>query len=175
MTTRTADYHVARLLLVVDAFGGKDRDWFVGLTKLAKVDFLLRYPRALQDFMASRELQLPEELSVTNLEEQSVESPMIRYRFGPWDNQYYAMVGRMVGTKLAEQARGDRNEVLIRLTQLGRERAADIGRSAEWRVTAGRARLLAEVVADQSGSALATELYTLFGDMFDRPHRTVIR
>lgn len=177
MTARvaTADYHVARLLLLLDAFGGPRRKYLVGLTKLAKLDFLLRYPMALEDMLAVRGVTLSKDLAPTGLEEQTVESPMIRYRFGPWDHQYYALIGRLVGLRLAEQNRGQRSEVRVRLTREGRERAAAVAVVDDWMRTAGRARLLADHFDEVSGSALTAEIYRRFGDMLDRPHWSVIR
>lgn len=178
MTLRTAagaDYHVARLLLLLDAFGGPRRRYLVGLTKLAKLDFLLRYPRALFDLMISRGVSLSEELAPTALEEQAIESPMIRYKFGPWDQQYYALIGRLVGLGLAEQNRGPRREIRIRLTKEGRVRAAALAESPQWAQIAGRAAILAEHFSEISGASLTAEIYAQFGDMLDRPHWSVIR
>lgn len=175
MTQANANYHVARLLLVVRGFGGPDRRWLVGLAKLAKVDFLLRYPMALMDFMQSKDVPVPEHLWPNALEREVVESPMIRYRYGPWDNQYYAMIGRMVGTGLAEQSRGDRGEILLRLTEAGMASANRLADDPEWQLVAGRVEFLAEILKDVTGSRLTAELYEEFADMFDRPHRTVIR
>lgn len=178
MTPRTAggaDYHVARLLLLLDAFGGPRRRYLVGLTKLAKLDFLLRYPRALCDLMTSRGVSLSEGLAPTDVEEQAIESPMIRYKFGPWDHQYYALIGRLVGLGLAEQNRGPRGEVRIRLTKEGKGRAAALAEAPQWTQMAGRAAILAEHFEESSGSSLTAEIYAQFGDMLDRPHWSVIR
>ena len=38
------DLHLARLLILVDAFEEADKPAIEGITKLAKLDFLLRYP-----------------------------------------------------------------------------------------------------------------------------------
>ena len=173
--TGTADYHVARLLLLLDAFGGPRQKYLVGLTKLAKLDFLLRYPMALEDMLEARGIALADDLAPSSLEEQAVESPMIRYRFGPWDHQYYALIGRLVGLRLAEQNRGRRSEVRVRLTPQGRDRAATVALAPEWIRTAGRARILSEYFAEISGSSLTAEIYERFGDMLDRPHWSVIR
>ena len=45
---RNDDLHTARLLILLDVFAGQDGTQTVdGLTKLAKLDFLLRYPANL--------------------------------------------------------------------------------------------------------------------------------
>lgn len=173
--TPAMDYHVARLLILLDAFGGPRRRYLIGLTKLAKLDFLLRYPMALEDMLRKRGIELPANLAPTSIERVTVESPMIRYKFGPWDHQYYAYVGRLVGLQLAEQNRGTRREVRVRLTKLGRSHAEGVARAPQWTQTARRAALLAQHFDEVSGSALAAEIYAEFGEMLDRPHWSVIR
>lgn len=125
--------------------------------------------------MASRGISLSDELAPTPLEEHAVESPMIRYKFGPWDHQYYPWIGRLVGMRLAEQNRGPRGEIRIRLTKEGRGRAAALAEAPHWAQVAGRAALLAKHLEDISGSSLTAEIYAQFGDMLDRPHWSVIR
>ena len=50
------DLHAARLLLLLDAFvGDKDDTAIKGLTKLAKLDFLLRYPVMLKKALEARD------------------------------------------------------------------------------------------------------------------------
>lgn len=112
--------HTSRLLLLLDAFTENDGSGAVeGLTKLAKLDFLLRYPtmldRALQaKGRGSREVQLEDH------ERQSVESEMVRYRFGPWDHRYREFLNILVAKGLAAVSVEGR-KVVISLTPDGRE------------------------------------------------------
>lgn len=170
-----ADYHLARLLLLLDAFGGARRKNVEGLTKLAKLDFLLRYPQALKDLMHHRGVEVPAEVSPTDLERHAVESPMIRYRYGPWDAQYYTLIGRLVGMGLAEQSRGGRAQVRIRLTSKGRGIAQALRDEPEWALTARRASLLAAEFGEVSGAALKAEIYHVFNELLDRPYWSEIK
>ena len=78
-TIEVPEYHLARLLLLIDAFSGADHQ-LDGLTKLAKLDFLLRYPIFLERLLERRGLHWPEGAAPTLAERQAVESRMIRYK-----------------------------------------------------------------------------------------------
>src|SRR5262245_14668803 len=85
-------YHQARVLLLVCAVAaerGHARK-LDGLTKLAKLDFLLRYPALASTVLdpldpCDRRLHLADE---DIREPTSVEAPMNRYKYGPWDDRY---------------------------------------------------------------------------------------
>jgi hypothetical protein len=72
-----------------------------GLTKLAKLDFLMRYPTFTDQLL--RGLGADWELGTepTDSEELAVESRMVRYKYGPWDDRYYPVLGTLVGLGLA--------------------------------------------------------------------------
>jgi hypothetical protein len=80
-------YHQMRVLLLVTAVAGRQGHArkLDGLTKLAKLDFLVRYPalapRVLDNLDAEDErLHIPQDVDATD-----VEAPMTRYKYGPWD------------------------------------------------------------------------------------------
>jgi hypothetical protein len=94
-------YHQARVLLLVDTVADAQghAGKVDGLTKLAKLDFLLRYPAlapAVLDGLdpADARLHLSEE---DQAEPADVEAPMTRYKYGPWDDRYYPVIGALVG------------------------------------------------------------------------------
>lgn len=113
------DLHAARLLLLLDAFAGKDgTEQIQGLTKLAKLDFLLRYPAMLERALEARR-RTTREVKVDDHERISVESAMVRYRFGPWDHRYRDFINVLVGKGLATlDIRG--RTIVIGLTEDGR-------------------------------------------------------
>lgn len=135
------ELHAARLLLLLDAFDGDEGEGSIeGLTKLAKLDFLLRYPvmleRALQaKGRATREVQLEDH------ERQSVESEMVRYRFGPWDHRYREFLNILVAKGLATVSVEGR-KVVILLTEKGREIADQISSDPVFEPYARRSALL---------------------------------
>ena len=84
---RNDDIHLARILVLLKAFQERDQPALRGITKLAKLDFLLRYPSCLQTALMSRGVRA-ESIPVDDYEALTIEAKMIRYRFGPWDHRY---------------------------------------------------------------------------------------
>ena len=79
--------HEGRLLLLVSAFSPEaEVGGIAGLTKLAKLDFLLRYPVLLERALTARG-RSTRAVELQDFERSSVESRMVRYRFGPWDHR----------------------------------------------------------------------------------------
>lgn len=116
------DLHAARLLLLLDAFAGKDGTERVqGLTKLAKLDFLLRYPVMLERALEARG-RTTRDVQVDDHERASVESAMVRYRFGPWDHRYREFINVLVAKGLATLNIEGRT-IVIGLTDSGRDAA----------------------------------------------------
>jgi len=93
----------ARLLLLIDGFSRQTNGprSLEGRVKLAKLDFLLRYPRHLASVLASRGVK---DAARAGLERQDspLESRMMRYRYGPWDPSHFAILGSLVGRRLIE-------------------------------------------------------------------------
>jgi hypothetical protein len=172
-------YHQARVLLLITAVctsegHGRKLD---GLTKLAKLDFLLRYPalaHVVLDELDPRDARL--ELTTRDLTEPTaVEAPMIRYKFGPWDDRYYPVIGALVGRGLVRYAAGRRGSVALVATPAGKRLAAQMLSSNEWRAIAGRSQAIAQASAGLTGSALKDLIYQRLAVLMDRPHRQVIQ
>src|SRR4051812_6425795 len=89
----------ARLLLLIDAFTTKTGS-LEGRTKLAKLDFFLRYPPYLARALKLREPHV--QIDVEPQEQQNIENSMVRYRFGPWDPSYFTILGRLIGKGLVQ-------------------------------------------------------------------------
>ena len=83
------DFHLARLLILMNEMSKKEYGEIIqGITKLVKLDFLLRYPNVLEQAL-KRKGKSTNSIKVKPHEIDSVESKMIRYKFGPWDNRYW--------------------------------------------------------------------------------------
>lgn len=103
------DLHLSRLLILLRAFAEKSKTGTVeGLTKLAKLDFLLRYPVYLERALEARKQAKPnesikpvEEAAVQDHERHSVESAMVRFKYGPWDHRYRRFLNLLVAHGLA--------------------------------------------------------------------------
>lgn len=169
---RNSEYHTARLLLLLDALT-RPRRRLVGLTKLAKLDFLLRYPAMLDRLLERDGIPWPPGAEPTDTEQAAVESRMIRYKYGPWDDAYYPLIGSLVGRALVETDRDSRGTLRFRLTPLGRTTAEQLQQSPEWATVALRSRLLRQHF-DTTGNQLRERIYVDLPDVVDRPHRTEI-
>ncbi|MYD97254.1 MAG: hypothetical protein F4X98_07695 [Gammaproteobacteria bacterium] len=149
----------ARLLLLIEAFSRRTKV-LEGRTKLAKLDFLLRYPTYYERALRIRRPELADSAPVT---EPDVESRMVRYRFGPWDPAYFALLGRLVGKGLVRPvpyARG----LGYRATQSGRSMAAALRDEPAWVETAGRIELLRRHF-DLTGATLKKFIYDNFPEV----------
>ncbi|WP_330236473.1 hypothetical protein [Streptomyces sp. NBC_00566] len=162
------DYHLARLLILLSYFGRPGTGGLDGLTKLAKLDFLLRYPSFTDRLLASRNANWPLGCEPSSDEMQAVESRMIRYKYGPWDNRYYPLLGQLVGCGLAETVKG-RGRVAIRLTESGVGLADALAHSEEWHVYAGRSEMLSKRF-NLTGNALKKMIYESLPEAVDIPH-----
>lgn len=162
-------YHEARVLILICQFT-QPGEPFRGLTKLAKIDFLLRYP-----VMAERLLPVGAAgpgVAPTDDERQAVESRMIRYKYGPWDDRYYPILGALVGKRLATFARvGGSTE--ITLTDAGRDLSSALEATSPWAVVAERARFL-HAHFDLPGRDLKNLIYEQLPDVVALPLRSEI-
>ena len=120
--------HAARLLVLISVFCETDQAGAVeGLTKLAKLDFLLRYPVMFERVLKVRG-QSTREVRLEDHERLSVESEMVRYRFGPWDHRYREFLNVLVGKGLVAVSVEGRM-VVIALTERGQSVARDFASS----------------------------------------------
>ncbi|MEV1008361.1 hypothetical protein [Streptomyces sp. NPDC049881] len=167
---REIHYHEARILLLISQFttpkGGLD-----GLTKLAKLDFLLRYPAMLERLLPGGEASWPVGAAPTSPERLAVESRMIRYKYGPWDQRYYSVLGSLAARSLIVYSNSARAE--FRATPQGASAASSLAATPEWAVVASRIKLLKRHF-NKSGSALKKIIYDRLPDAVDRPWRTEI-
>jgi hypothetical protein len=171
---QSPELHVARLLLLMDAFATSDPATAIeGLTKLAKLDFLLRYPVLLERALVAKR-KSTHELEVADHERHSVESEMVRYRFGPWDHRYREFLNILVAKGLASISVQGR-KVVIGITPLGRSVANELATKAAFAQYAQRAKLLKRHF-DLTATTLMHFIYDTFPEILslrsDAPIRT---
>lgn len=157
------ELHTARLLVLMNAFSGEDGTAAIeGLTKLAKLDFLLRYPVMLDRALkakgrATRDVQLEDH------ERQSVESEMVRYRFGPWDHRYREFLNILIAKGLAAVSVEGRT-VVITLTPEGRRVAGQLASDAVFEPYVRRSALLRRHF-DMTATNLMRFIYDTFPEV----------
>jgi hypothetical protein len=138
---RDQQSHLARILLLLHVFDDPQKGASVeGITKLAKLDFLLRYPTYFERAMKARNVG-PEKVQLQDYERKTVEAEMVRYRFGPWDHRYRQFLNVLTGLGLVNiETTG--NTVLIALTLKGKDRASQLAESHVYQPLLKRAELL---------------------------------
>ena len=135
------ELHLARILILLMTFAGKNGKGNVeGLTKLAKLDFLLRYPTCLERALEARNV-VPSKANVADHERMSVESKMVRFRYGPWDFRYRKLINLLVGMGLTRVTIHGRT-IMIGLTQEGLDLSASLSKDGAFLDMANRADLL---------------------------------
>lgn len=155
--------HLARLLLLLRSFAGRDgRGTIDGLTKLAKLDFLLRYPTYLERALVAKGVA-PTAAEVKDYERRSVESTMVRYRYGPWDFRYRRFVNLLVAKGLASVAFEGRT-IRIGLTETGLSHAARLSEQQSFQDLVSRSHLLRSHF-DISATHLKNFVYETFPEI----------
>lgn len=150
----------ARILLLIDAFSSGN-GLLEGRTKLAKLDFFLRYPTYLRRAMSIRgNLDvLPDDL----IEGESIDAQMVRYRYGPWDPSYFAILGRLIGKGLVEPI-PMRHGIGYRVTERGRGVSTGLRGEPAWSDVARRVTILKKRM-NLSGSTLKKFIYDNFPEI----------
>jgi hypothetical protein len=156
------EFHASRLLLLFNVCGTSDR--IEGLTKLAKLDFFVRYP-AFFDRIAKPSADAEASLDDTP----SVESPMVRHHYGPWDRRYYHVLAYLEARGLIRVSK-DGRAYIFALTDKGREIATSLRKSDEFSDLVVQMQRVKKAVGRFSGSRLKQMIYDEFGrEVADKP------
>ena len=157
------ELHTARLLVLLDAFAGEGAEGVMeGLTKLAKLDFLLRYPVMLERAIKAK-ARPTREVQMEDHERQSVESEMVRYRFGPWDHRYREFLNILIAKGLVVVSVEGRTVVVV-LTDKGREVAKRFANEPLFEPYARRSKLLKRHF-DMTATNLMRFIYETFPEI----------
>ena len=158
------ELHMGRLLVLLHtAAGRKGTKPINGIMKLAKLDFLLRYPNCLE--RALKAIHLDPALARVQLHERdTIETQMVRFRYGPWDSRYRRWIGLLVAKGLATTfVKG--NTVYVGLTERGHSMAAELGQRDEFLDMEARSATLVKAVGRWSGTQLKEFMYKTFPEL----------
>jgi len=152
------EFHAGRILLLVYLCGSKKRSSnhysIDGLTKLAKLDFFVRYP-AFFNKIASY-------LGKTNfLEATDIESKMVRFHYGPWDKRYYQVLPYLEARGILSIDKKDK-QYIFSLTQLGESLATQMKAKVEFKDIVERMEIVGKTLRPYSGNRLKTIIYEIF-------------
>jgi hypothetical protein len=162
-TELRSEIHEARLLVLLRGLRATESKPLDGITKLAKLDFLLRYPVALERALkhVGRD---PSGALVQPAERDSIETKMIRFRYGPWDPRYRRWLAVLAGRGLVRLTPHGRT-VQASLRPQGEVVAATLGALREYADLAARAKLINTAFGATGGTALATLIYRVFPEL----------
>ena len=156
------DLHAARLLILISAFSSTDQGTVEGLTKLAKLDFLLRYPVMLERALVAKK-RPTRDVRLEDYERLSVESQMVRYRYGPWDHRYREFLNILIGKGLVT-VRAEGRRIVISLTDRGKVLAIELSSNPAFQDYARRSTLLKRHF-DIMGTSLMKFIYDTFPEV----------
>ena len=163
-TERSDNFHIARLLVLLFACSGREGNKSMdGFTKLAKLDFLLRYPNCLERALIA-EGKSVDKAKVQDFERTTIESKMVRFRYGPWDHRYRRWIALMVARGLVHVGIVKKT-VKIWLTEQGREVATAIAENNAYQLISDRASLISVRFGSKSGAALKDFVYETFPEL----------
>jgi hypothetical protein len=159
------EFHAARLLLLVSICGTKKKTTGLmrldGLTKLAKLDFLVRYPEFYEKL--AKHLKKDPTTSI-----RTIESSMVRFHYGPWDDRYYHILAYLEGKRLLEVTK-DKSTYQFGLSELGTVIAETFAASVAYADLVQHIHLVRDLVGKMTGTPLKTLIYEVFGkEVVDR-------
>lgn len=165
-TEQSDQLHEARLLLLLRHAANRGESTIEGITKLAKIDFLLRYPLYFQRLVDRlnkdrRRLIL---VPIHSHEADTVESKMIRFRYGPWDPRYRRWIGILVAKGLADTYLKGKT-VHVKATEPGIIVANKLAETDAFRDLDARAQLITETVGAKSGQWLKETIYEVVPEL----------
>ena len=164
-------YHEARVLLLIDAAcqAPGSNGVLNGLTKLAKMDFLVRYPHVV-----GRVIDDMVDTPAAGDDPAVIDDPMIRYKYGPWDDRYYDVLGRLISRGLVAVTKGQRGALKFKSTHTGHETAGELASRSEWNTVMQACTRIASITSTITGNQLKNMIYERLPDLMDRSHREVI-
>ncbi len=154
------EFHASRLLLLIAVCGSKDQKAktlkIEGLTKLAKLDFFIRYPAFFNRVAAYLDSQAA-------LTDDTIESKMVRFHYGPWDKRYYQIIPFLEARGLIRVAKqGSAYNFL--LTDLGKSLSEKLTADQQFSEVTNRMRTVKEVLGKKTGNQLKELIYKVFDE-----------
>jgi hypothetical protein len=147
------EFHAGRLLLLLSTCGGSTGA-IAGLTKMAKLDFFVRYP----DFFKAVESR-----GKSPREGGAVEAAMVRHHYGPWDKRYYHLLAYLEARQLIS-VRLTGRAYRIALTTLGKTTAKKLIGSDAFADLLNHMRAVNEKFGRKTGNELKNLIYETFGE-----------
>jgi len=155
------EFHAARLMLLIRCCGVKskaDGTYRIdGLTKMAKLDFFVRYPQFFAEVCKKLNVSVSQG-------DDSTESAMVRFHYGPWDQRYYHILAYLEGRQLLSATPSGNTGFLIGLTRDGAAVADKLLADTAFADLQNRMSQVKTVLGGKSGTFLKNLVYQTFDD-----------
>lgn len=148
------ELHAARLLLLLHHCGSGET--IRGLTKLAKLDFFVRYPSFFD--RAARYLGK----AISSVSDQT-ESPMVRHHYGPWDKRYYQVLAFLEARSLIT-VKKQGSSYDFTLTALGQDKSKALSKSVAFAPLIEQMRVVKKLLSRKNGTQLKNLVYEIFDE-----------
>lgn len=159
------DLHLIRILFLLFEADKRIAKSIEGITKLAKLDFLLRYPNCLERML--KHLNKNTALAdIKDYERTSIESKMVRFRYGPWDDRYRRWIGLLVSKGLATTFLRGRTVNII-LTEKGKEFMDSLIENSHFDDLKMRSKIIYQAVGSKSAVGLKNLIYSVFPEIIN--------
>ena len=129
-----------------------------GLTKLAKLDFFVRYPSFFDEACEALQQAVPERGGV----EPVVEAPMVRHHYGPWDKRYYQVLAFLEGAQLVVVDANPNGSYRFTLTDAGKTHANSLLEAQPFASVVAQMRAVKRVLGARSGDSIKKLIYRIF-------------
>lgn len=165
------ELHLARILILLASADARKTTIATkaraveGITKLAKMDFLLRYPTCLERALI-RLNRSPQDIDIKPRERTSIETKMVRFRYGPWDSRYRRWLGLLSARGLVRIA-VEGNTIVMGLTEAGRKLATTIRNFDDFKEIAHRSDLTVRAIGAYSATRLKDFVYETIPEIVD--------
>jgi hypothetical protein len=162
------EFHAARILLLLKYIGTSKPKKIVSRTKIAKIDFFVRYPTYLEKAAKI----LGEERIPHFSEIYEPESRMIRYKYGPWDKKYYNIFAYLTAKGMIEVEPSGKGDIFV-LTNKGSVAAEEL-EGPEYEEIIQRCKLVKKLFGSRSGTGIKKFIYEKFPEVVGKEVGEVI-
>lgn len=165
------EFHAARILLLLRHSGIAGR--IDGLTKMAKLDFFVRYPdffEVAKRRSTSASIQAEDDVAAS-----ATETAMVRHHYGPWDKRYYHILAFLEARDLIQVTKS-KNKYVVSLTDRGARVAASLSERDSYSQLISRMADVKQVFGSKSGNVIKNLIYKIFEEEVGaKPLGAVIR
>jgi hypothetical protein len=162
--------NIVRMLILLDTFAGRKKNGKVqGITKLAILDFLLKYPAALDKVLEKQEREGNKAINkkrviLQSYEINSIDARMMKFNFAPWDLKYRRIVSILKAKDLI-QIDIEGKKIVLGISNKGIDISRKLSDFNNYEYMAVRSRIIKTVFGNWSQRKLIDMMYLTFPEI----------